>query len=159
MKSKKDRFKRLVSPVFDPNLDYHGYEGLPNMHVDIKFIPDIKLATDIFVSMVGGSYDFYGMDHNAVKLNDMTFEILEDPNDGYRSFLGGARIADKDSRYTFFRKPIATIRIESVEDMQETFEGYYFIDTEDNHLWCRIGTSLTDDYYPSFVCSYTPKKK
>ena len=113
MKNKNDKFRRLVSPAFGDDIGSHEetYEGLYDMHIDVDYIPDIKMATDTFVSMVEGVYDFYGMDHNAVKLNDMTFEILEDPNDGYRSFLGGARIADNDSQYTFFRKPIATIRI------------------------------------------------
>lgn len=153
---KNDNFKRVVSSAFEPGPG--NYEGLSDIHVDIEHIPDIKLATDMFVSMVGGEYDFYGMEHNAVKLNDMIFEILEDPNDGYRSYLGAVRIADSDSQYIFFRRSLAKIRIEAIDD-GEIFMGYYLVDVKDNHVWCRIGTSYVDDYYPSFTCEYSPKLK
>lgn len=157
---KNDHFGRCVAPAFMPSEPKHQYDGLTEMNVAIKHIPDIKLATDMFVAMVGGEYDFYGMEHSAVKLNDMIFEILDDPNDGYRSYLGAARIADSDSQYRFFRKPIAKIRIEAIDGgAEKAFEGYHFIDTKDNHVWCRIGTSYIDDYYPSFTCSYYPKLK
>ena len=154
---KNDNFKRVVSSAFEPSPE--NYEGLSEMHTDIKHIPDIKMATDTFVSMVDGEYDFFGMDHNSVKLNEMIFEILEDPNDGYRSYLGAVRIADRDSQYTFFRNPIAKIEIKAIRDNKKQFYGYYFIDTKDNHVWCRIGTCYIDDYYPSSTCEYCPKLK
>jgi hypothetical protein len=158
MKNNNDKFKRVVSSIFDNNDDDDGeWDGVVELHHDANTIPDIKLATDTFVSMVGGKYDFYGMTHDAVKLNDMIFEVLEDPDDGYRSFLGAVRIADKDSNHVFFRTPIARVEIKPV-DISEKFSGYYFIDVKDNHRWVEIGTKYLDDYYPSFVCKYNPKK-
>ena len=152
---KNDYFKRLVSSSFEACAD--DYEGLSCMHTPIEHIPDIKMATDTFVSMANGEYDFYGIDHNAIKLNDMIFEILEDPNDGYRSYLGAVRIADGDTQYTFFRIPIAKVRIKPIEDDND-FTGYYIIDIKDKHMWGRIGTYYVDDYYPSFACNYYPKE-
>jgi len=49
--------------------------------------------------------------------------------------------------------------VKAIRDNKEQFYGYYFIDTKDNHLWCRIGTCYIDDYYPSFTCWYNPKPK
>jgi hypothetical protein len=162
MKKYNDQFRRIVASTFAEGIfdeDDGDYEGLVEMHHDANTIPDIKLATDTFVSMIGGKYDFYGMDHNAVKLNDMIFEILEDPDDGYRSFLGAVRIADKDSNYTFFRTPIAKVEIKSIDVTElDHFQGYHFIGIKDNHKWGEIGTMYIDDYYPSFVFNYSPKK-
>tara|TARA_Y100001973_G_C5198178_1_gene335762 strand:- start:1652 stop:2161 length:510 start_codon:yes stop_codon:yes gene_type:complete len=131
--------------------------------VSTELIPDIKFSTDCFISMVGGEYDFYGMDHNAIKLNDMIFEILEDPDDGYRSYLGAARIPLQDHNYIFFPNPIAKIRLITSDkiswrkEINNDFNGYVILDLRDNHIWALIGTGNIDDYYPYFECRYFPK--
>ena len=151
-------FNGMVAKHWLPKTENEGYT------TSIESVPDIKFATDMFISMVGGKYDFYGICHDAIKLNDMVFQILEDPDDGYRSYLGATRIADSENQYTFFSAPIAKIKIETTskisqnELIPEGFRGYIITDCDDNHIWGLIGTGNTDDYYPYVVLDYRPKK-
>ncbi len=147
---------------FDPEEDDGWFDTIFS-----DSIPTLKLATDWFESMVGGEFDLYGLDANCVKLNDMVFELLEDPDDGYRSYLGATRIADSEfiQRLIFFKTPLAKIRISQVHirhddpiNSYEDFQGYHFVDVSDGHVWCKIGTGNFSDYYPYFVCSWHPKK-
>ena len=154
----KDHFQHRVNGNFAANPTDTLYG------VDISEIPDIKFATDCFVSMVGGVYDFFGMDLNHIKLNGMVFEFLEDPDDGYRSHLGAVRIPDNDHKAIFFRSPIAQIKICLYHkklklniEPPEDFIGYYLEDISDGHIWALIGTGNTLDYYPFFVCKYRAK--
>ena len=97
---------------------------------------------------------FYGSNGNKFKLDDLVFEALEDPNDGYRSSLGA--IVVRNDKSIFQRKPLAKVRMEILE----LNDSYYhvLIDINTNHEWLRIGTGDIDDYYPYFVYDYNPDK-
>ena len=155
-------FNGLISVHWMPKCDPELEES---QSVGISEIPDIKFATDCFVSMVGGIYDFHGILNDSVKLNDMIFQILEDPDDGYRSYLGAVRIPEEIESRGFYNKPIAKVRLET-SDMQrynkaipQSFRGYILVDTEDGHIWALIGTGSFDDSYPYCVLDYNPKLK
>lgn len=104
--------------------------------------------------LVGKIVPFYGVDNLRFKLGKIVFEAIEDENDGYRSSLGSIEVNAEPSDI-FFKRPIAHVIVESVQDV---FEGFILRDSKDEkHEWLRIGTDDTDDYYPSFVFDYTPK--
>jgi len=84
----------------------------------------------------------------------LTYEAIEDESDGYRSYLGSVETVNC-AGLIFFSYPVATIRIEDVNEDSET--GYQFRDVEDNHIWLRFGTDNADDYYPYFVFQYSAK--
>ena len=114
---------------------------------------------------------FYGAGHNSVKVDDIVFEVLEDPDDGYRSSYGGVAVT-KDNNEIFFRQPIADVKIRTFEDGDDCLRGkdsigryrdgiargYQLVDINDGHVWLEFGTDLHDGYYPYFYFTYNPKK-
>lgn len=100
-------------------------------------------------------FKFYGACNNEFKVDNFIWEAIEDPDDGYRSYL--KTVNRKRSTGIFYRDPIAQVTIESIE-IERSFVGYYIVDVEDKHIWLKIGTDYTDDYYPYFVFEYQPKE-
>jgi hypothetical protein len=91
----------------------------------------------------------------VLRLDDKLYWFQEDPGDGYRSGLAYARICTSEelppgSLIEF--APIG-IRVELRDDGQETICG--IVESTDSQLF-EVGTFNTDDYYPSFVASWTP---
>jgi hypothetical protein len=107
-----------------------------------------------FEDMVGMKFDFYGVCNNEFKLGDTVFEALENPSDGYRSYLGSVEVRESDG--LFFRSPLARVRVEAVTATCSD-EGWSLVDVEDGHEWLFVGTNYGDEYYPCFVFRYTPK--
>lgn len=99
------------------------------------------------------TFKFYGICGNLYKLDDKVWEAIENPSDGYRSFLESVELRKDDTNYTFSHSPLATVRIESASDI----DGWRLFDVEDNHLWLEIGTDTRDSYYPCFIFAYHPK--
>jgi len=103
---------------------------------------------------------FYGVDNNCFRLGIidteelLTYEAIEDQDDGYRSYLDSVEIKDP-SGLIFFQGPVAIVSIEHTKDSySDIFE---FKDVVDNHIWLRVGTENCDDYYPWFVFEYSAK--
>ena len=106
----------------------------------------------------GDCYDFYGIDDRRFKLgfdDDVTIvlEALEDPHDGYRSYLNCVRV-NNVSDCIFFSTPVAKVHVEIIEMGRRT--GYKLVDIETNHVWLTFGTNDSDSYYPYFFFEYDP---
>ena len=120
------------------------------------------------VAGTGREFKFYGAHSCMFKLDSITLEAIEDPNDGYRSYLNSIVITKEEEGTPggFFKTPLANVRIVSVSDPKKVdysdytdgFEGWAFIDADDGHIWLVVGTSNTNDYYPGFTFDYRPKK-
>lgn len=106
--------------------------------------------------LVGKEFDFYGVDNQVFKLDDIVYEALEDEADGYRSCLDSVVVKDP-AEFILFRTPIARVRVEDSDNDPGDFEGLRLVDTVDGHVWLRLGTGNTSDYYPYFVFDYYPK--
>jgi hypothetical protein len=100
------------------------------------------------------TFKFYGVCGNCYKLDETVWEAIEDPDDGYRSYLKSIEIAREDGNYTFSRVPLAIVEARVANDI----DGWKLWDVVDGHLWLTVGTDNSDDYYPNFVFEYTPKK-
>ena len=115
-----------------------------------------------FANLENAILDYYGADagDNTFKVDDVVFKVLEDPMDGYRSYLGAIEYTSKHNS-TFFARPIARVRIETYEGRNAEYsqgdQGYRLIDLADGHVWLEFGTDNTDDYYPYFVFRHFPK--
>lgn len=105
-----------------------------------------------FDKLIGSEVDFYGVDCLRFRINGVTYEAIEDPDDGYRSALREIRIADEQPGGIFFNRPVTKLTIIDSED--GSFSGYEF--KSPGHVWLQIGTDYRDDYYPCFVFSYLP---
>lgn len=112
------------------------------------------METTDFDTIVGSELDFFGVDTNHFKLGDTIWNAVEDESDGYRSYLGSIAQVAQDN-LIFLPTPLARVKVEKYEDTSE--EGFRLIDVADAHVWLRVGTDNTDDYYPSFVFEYSPK--
>jgi len=132
---------------------------------DVGIIRSLLIfGQDCLESLIDQEYDFYGAESQAFKVGEHVIEVLEDPEDGYRSCLGGF-LAHDESRFNFYSKPFAKVKLEEYNENEETsdwerneFTGYHLVGTDDNHVWLTFGTDHSDDYYPRFTFSYTPKE-
>ena len=123
---------------------------------------EIHFGGNWMETLVGIDLDFYGAESQAFKIDGVVFEVLEDPDDGYRSHMAGV-LARSDRDYNFYDKPFARIQIEKIsndvgsQDAVEKMHGYQLVDVEDGHVWLTFGTEWYDDYYPMFRFEYKPK--
>lgn len=93
-------------------------------------------------------YDFYGIYNNRFKLGDTVFEAFEDADDGYRSYLETISLTDPSG--IFSRVPFAQVFVQSFED------GICLVDANTSHIWLKIYTDHSDNYYPVFCFNYFP---
>jgi hypothetical protein len=127
--------------------------------------PTQSLARNHFLNLVGAEVEYYGADEAALtfKIDGIVFKVLEDPDDGYRSYLKTVDYTD-DHNSIFFRSPLALVRIETYdlrdegEYMSQAHQGYMLVDSIDQHVWLKFGTHNYDDYYPMFVFRHSPKE-
>ena len=129
---------------------------------------------DELMALIGCEFGFHGSHGNLVRLNDVVYEFLEDPDDGYRSHLGAVRTTPASEHTGFFPNPIAKVILVSTDHKESwpedwspppkgewhdaPFTGFFLVDTDDYHIWCQIGTEYHDSYYPCFVTHYSPKE-
>jgi hypothetical protein len=126
-----------------------------------------KIVKKHFLALVGAEVDYYGADEgdNTFMVDCVVFKAVEDPDDGYRSYLGTINYTE-DHNSIFFRTPIARVRIETFDKELDhenpeklgDYHGYRFIDVVDDHVWLEFGTRDYSDYYPYFVFRHRPKK-
>jgi len=107
-----------------------------------------------FDALRGLEADFYGVDLNKFKLDDMVWEAIEDEDDGYRSLLDTVMRRDCADGI-FFAQSLARVRVIESDDGYN--EYYRLIDVADGHCWLEFGTQDYYDYYPCFRFEYTPK--
>lgn len=104
---------------------------------------------------------FHGVDNHRFRLGPNVFEAVEDPDDGYRSYLGSVQATDGEG--IFFSNPVDTV--EAVEYLEKfdskagtrDVEGWALRSVGDGHVWLVFGTEDYWDYYPCFVFRYTPR--
>lgn len=117
-----------------------------------------------FETLVGFEYEFYGVDNNTfcigIEGKKIAFEAIEDENDGYRSYLDTIEISMKGNIFFHSRLAIVVLEVapERSEPYESKFSGWQLRDVDDHHIWLRVGTDNTDDYYPYFTFDYRPKR-
>ena len=127
-----------------------------------------KMAWSHLVALVGSTLDYYGADSgdNTFKVDGIVFKVIEDPDDGYRSYLGSIDYTG-ESKSIFFNLPIARVRLEEYDTLcHKEFDsddwgvnkGFQLVDITDSHIWLQFGTHNYQDYYPMFVFRHMPKE-
>jgi len=139
--------------------DHDFFGGIYNDTANEGFY---NLVKNHFLALLGMDLDYYGADYGSstFNVNGVVFKVLEDEDDGYRSYLGAIEFTDEDDS-NFFRTPISTVRIKTVDNGTGPGDGsksvYQLVDTTDGHVWLEFGTDYSDDYYPYFIFSHFPK--
>lgn len=86
-------------------------------------------------------------------LDGMTYSAVEDPSDGYRSYL--SYLVQTDELAVLNTFPPIAVRVEATPE-GGYWEGLRFYDAANGALVLEIGTSNADDYYPSCVMYWNP---
>jgi hypothetical protein len=107
--------------------------------------------------------DVWGEDGDATVvrflLDGITYKAIEDPSDGYRSFCDRITICNDKISNMFPEHKV-------IGKMNTGDDGVYhggtnhiieFYDAATKGVVLEIGTSNTDDYYPSAVIHWTPE--
>lgn len=88
-------------------------------------------------------------------LDRKTYTAIEDPSDGYRSSMNEIKESEVVIKNKF--KPVKVIGRMREDDRFEVNEILDLIDEKTGKIVLSVGTSNTDDYYPSFVAEFTPE--
>ena len=87
-------------------------------------------------------------------LDGVNYECLENPNDGYRSYLNDLKVTSEPCRYRFPETEVLCSMSENSyrhEDILEVRE------TKTGKIVLRIGTDNDDAYYPVCIMQYFPQ--
>ena len=89
-------------------------------------------------------------------LDGITYKAIENPDDGYRSFLNELEIVDEKCK-------IRVPDIEVVCHMREYDKPWEndvlcFVDAANGEIFLSIGTENTNNYYPYCVMEYFPER-
>lgn len=102
-----------------------------------------------------------GSEVNAVAwgMNDNTYIAMEDESDGYRSHLKKIEVHEGQTTHLDGASRInraVTIKYITADDRYTgELDMIEIVDIENpKHIWLDLGTSNTDDYYPSFVWNW-----
>lgn len=116
-----------------------------------------------------GQHDFGGLDfdrlpedrwgerRNVVRflLDGVTYEAVEDENDGYRSALGEIQIVDTPVQNRF-----GPVKVDARMNPEYCSYGasdiLELVDIITGKPVLSIGTENSDDYYPAFVSDFQP---
>lgn len=100
----------------------------------------------------------YGEDVNGIRfiLDDITFEAIEDKDDGYRSSMEEIFISDEEVKNKFPRVEVSVDYKNINED--RSADILTLTDKHTGEVILEVGTDNTDDYYPSYVASFMPEK-
>lgn len=106
-----------------------------------------------------GSIEIFGERSDCVSftLDGVTYTAVEDPDDGYRSYLmDDLDISKKECINTF--PPVAVVcRMVEKDKYWEECSVLVFEDARTHKRVLAIGTACTDDYYPYCVMEYCPE--
>jgi hypothetical protein len=86
-------------------------------------------------------------------LDGVTYEAVENPDDGYRSYMEEIHTTSEICRYIFLQP------VDVLCSMDETEENdiLIFKDVANGKTILRIGTEYTNDYYPYCVFEWMPE--
>lgn len=100
-----------------------------------------------YKTIYGGACNSY-----IFQLDGVNYEITENPDDGYRSYMEDIKITDKVIKNEFKPcKVYCKMRTEFDSDVLD------MIDLETNLIVLSIGTENTNDYYPCCIMQWNPQ--
>lgn len=90
-------------------------------------------------------------------LDGVTYMALEDPDDGYRSYMEELKVVDEPCKTKLPDIPVYCKYRSTTEDNCAA-DLLDFYDGANDKCFLTIGTENTDDYYPYCVLRYRPEK-
>lgn len=88
------------------------------------------------------------------KLDGVVYVATEDPDDGYRSYLGELKVDETDIKNPF--NGVEVLAVYCDKKGYDQADIIDFVDTTTGETVLSVGTDNTDDYYPYFVAHFNP---
>ncbi|AWY06821.1 MAG: hypothetical protein [Caudoviricetes sp.] len=88
-------------------------------------------------------------------LDGVTYRMVEDPDDGYRSYCDDLTVSEKPPRYSF--PPVRVVCSMMENTGFENNECIVMRDVANGKVILEAGTKNYDDWYPYCHFSYTPE--
>lgn len=93
----------------------------------------------------------YGQDGNGLfRLDNVTFEAVCDPDDGYRSYMDELKVVDTIQK--MYDIPVLVSYEDDYDDTRVELR-----DRRNGKLILNVGTKDVTDYYPCYVFNYIPE--
>lgn len=89
-------------------------------------------------------------------LDGVAYMALEDPADGYRSYMEELKVVDEPCKTKLPDIPVYC-KHRSEDEWGEESDLLDFYDESNDKCFLTIGTEHTDDYYPYCVLRYKPE--
>lgn len=89
------------------------------------------------------------------KLDGVVYVAIEDPSDGYRSYLGELKVDDTDITNPF--SGVEVIGVYKTGSEGRSCDILDLVDTTTKEVVLSVGTDDDDDYYPCFVSHFQPR--
>lgn len=93
-------------------------------------------------------------------MDGKTYTAIEDPNDGYRSYLSAITVDEGHTEALIGASPIGRKVVCTHEDcapaggFEDGRDLLTVTDAKTGHVWMVLGTTNTDDYYPCCVLEW-----
>lgn len=116
------------------------------------FLSGVELSTQK-KHIYGSKYEDCGV--ILFIIDGVTYKAVEDPDDGYRSYLDDLSITDEKIKNTFPSHEVIG-RMKEDENYEKN-DIIQFIDVTTNKIVLEIGTGNTNNYYPYCVFEWNPQ--
>lgn len=90
-------------------------------------------------------------------LDGVSYEVLEDPDDGYRSHCGELTVAEQPPKFSFPPQPVLCAMRPNDPMVEQHDDILDFYNPETNQRILSPGTANYDDWYPYFDLEYHPE--
>ena len=143
-------------------------EDLINREYDVKNYEDEKEEKEITLKSLAGAHVFTGVERGILRANDLwipdkntirfeldgqVYEAVENPDDGYRSYMEKLVISNEK-----IKNKIPKTQIVCAYRNDDDCDLLDFIDCKNGKVFLTIGTKHVGDYYPVCIFEYSPEK-
>lgn len=143
-------------------------EDLINREYDVKDYEDEKEEKEITLRSLAGAHVFTGVERGILRANALwipdkntirfeldgqVYEAVENPSDGYRSYMDKLVVSNKR-----VRNKIPETQVVCVYRDDDDCDLLDFIDCKNGKVFLTIGTRHVGDYYPVCIFEYSPEK-
>lgn len=156
-------FEQEYFASFDEPVMEEAPEPSPPISISLQDLVGEHMLSGVDTATISKTTWGSGMeDCNVINfiLDGVTYSAIEDPSDGYRSSMEEIRIVT-DVKVKNVFEPIKVIAEYVAEDVNR-YRGHAcdileLYDASNKLKVLEVGTDNSDDYYPSFVASFSPE--
>lgn len=148
-------------------------ENLINKEYKVKSEEE-REEKEITLKSLAGTHIFTGVERGIIKvgkqfswdqnrntirfeLDGQVYEAIENPNDGYRSYMDKLVVSNKRVRNRIPETQVVCVYRDKGYDSYDNCDLLDFVDCKNGKVFLTIGTNHVDDYYPICIFEYHPE--